>query len=451
MVPYEATQGDPKALERRRVIARFIRQYRRVEKARKLVPSKPLNFKLDFDEGKLGTKLTVDESVHRLVNLLRPFLRKGSELELRGVFEALRGERQEAFAPQEVRDFESAMSALEHGEIELRCDGKLVTQREAYDYVSDGTYFDERPEAAEFLKTHAVGPTRGTLWFEFYSFSIGALRIASWLYGCALEPRPTWEPRSEVVGDCIYCRRTDGGFSSEEHVLPESLGGDGDVLKRGVVCDRCNNRVLSILDETLISFGPIAAMRVFNVPFTKEGKMPRAKLGQVSLEKRFPRVIRIEHGANKDVFAGARPLPNGMIGFQIQGREKANWRELARAFFKIALNMVAFHKGRERACEPEFDAARRFILEDADFQGYFFMASSGIPSGDVQATLTENSGLMLVEFDFFGVRCGVHLQEKPLMVDAMEIAKEAAEKGMGMIPLFGKPLPLVEVTPKKSA
>lgn len=37
---------------------------------------------------------------------------------------------------------------------------------------------------------------------------------------------------------CIFCRRHDGGFTSREHVFPESLGNEEVVLPRGVVCDR---------------------------------------------------------------------------------------------------------------------------------------------------------------------------------------------------------------------
>ena len=41
-----------------------------------------------------------------------------------------------------------------------------------------------------------------------------------------------------VVSDCLFCRRGDGGWTSREHVIPESMGNTELILPPGVVCDR---------------------------------------------------------------------------------------------------------------------------------------------------------------------------------------------------------------------
>ena len=69
----ESDGNDPSVAVRRRVIARFIRQYRRVEGARKLVPENPVGLKLTFEEQRLSVGLKVEDAMHRLVIGLRPF------------------------------------------------------------------------------------------------------------------------------------------------------------------------------------------------------------------------------------------------------------------------------------------------------------------------------------------------------------------------------------------
>jgi hypothetical protein len=57
---------------------------------------------------------------------------------------------------------------------------------------------------------------------------------------------------------CLFCRGVTGRFSGEEHVFSRGLGNvDEKVLPRGVVCDKCNGRTLSLLDQVLVNFPPI--------------------------------------------------------------------------------------------------------------------------------------------------------------------------------------------------
>jgi len=452
----ESVKNEPSVAVRRRVIARFIRQYRRVEDARKRVPENPVRLSLSFTEQRLSAELHVEDAMHRLVIGLRPFLQKESGIELRDVFAALKEHRPEGFfSEQEVVDFDAAMKALEEEDSGLHCDERAVTRRESYDYIADGGYFDEKDEAVEFLKGLEGGPALSILRFHFFSVSLDALRIASWLYRCMQEPAAgraaVRGETSPIQGDCIFCRKADGGFTSQDHVFPESLAGDDEVLPRGYVCDRCNHGALSHLDEALANFPPIAVLRVFYLPFTKKGKLPDARIGQLSLRKRFPRVIRIQRGSNRAVFTDPKPLPDGMVGHTLRMEVKANWRQLARAFFRMALNVIAFRQGRDRACAPEFDAARRFILGDQDFQGYFIIASQGKPTPEVQVRVQDAPAATLVALSVYGVYGEMNLQETPLSGDVMEIAREAAEKGFGMIPLFGEPVPLVPVVPEEPA
>jgi hypothetical protein len=51
---------------------------------------------------------------------------------------------------------------------------------------------------------------------------------------------------------CLFCKSSDGDFTSREHIFPETVGNtDLAMLPPGVVCDRCNNGPLARLDKAL--------------------------------------------------------------------------------------------------------------------------------------------------------------------------------------------------------
>ena len=87
---------------------------------------------------------------------------------------------------------------------------------------------------------------------------------------------------------CLFCRRSDDGFTSREHIVPESLGNHELILPVGVVCDRCNHSVCSPLDTALLDFAPVAMMcTIFGVR-SNGGKMPWVKFDNGTLQARAP-------------------------------------------------------------------------------------------------------------------------------------------------------------------
>jgi hypothetical protein len=65
--------------------------------------------------------------------------------------------------------------------------------------------------------------------------------------------------------------RSDGGITSEEHPVPESIGNHELVLPRGVVCDRCYNGPLAALDEALVDSFMIKCRRAeWGIPSKQE-------------------------------------------------------------------------------------------------------------------------------------------------------------------------------------
>jgi hypothetical protein len=107
---------------------------------------------------------------------------------------------------------------------------------------------------------------------------------------------------------CLYCKQTEGPFTSVEHVIPETLGNQGlrgkppIVLPKGVVCDECNHGKLSNLDNALIDFSPISLMRTRYGVRSKRGELSSTKLSNARLRSLSPGNILIEPGSSKNAF-----------------------------------------------------------------------------------------------------------------------------------------------------
>jgi len=74
---------------------------------------------------------------------------------------------------------------------------------------------------------------------------------------------------------CIFCMTKTGPFSTREHVLPESLGGgDWAVLPDGLLCDSCQNKFGSEIEQQALGDYPFSFLRTFLGIPTKKGKAP---------------------------------------------------------------------------------------------------------------------------------------------------------------------------------
>ena len=71
---------------------------------------------------------------------------------------------------------------------------------------------------------------------------------------------------------CLYCR-SDGPFSTQEHLIPESLGNDELVLI-GEVCDACQRYFGKEVERYVPDKTPIAVWRVLLQIPTKKRHQP---------------------------------------------------------------------------------------------------------------------------------------------------------------------------------
>jgi hypothetical protein len=217
---------------------------------------------------------------------------------------------------------------------------------------------------------------------------------------------------AEEGAQCIYCLKRDGDFSTEEHVIPESLGGDEIVLS-GCVCSTCNN-VLSQLDQTLLEFEPIAMLRTMYGPLTKKGRFPSARLGNLDIVKVASRELRMTLKTPSAVTT-TEHLEDGTVRFSIKGKGRKRFDPvpLARALFKVGLGLVAHHAGPEVALESRYDQARGFVMSGMPMPNHLVISTTGTPHATISTWCNPTDESTVVGLDIFGVAFAFNLAATP--------------------------------------
>ncbi len=219
-------------------------------------------------------------------------------------------------------------------------------------------------------------------------------------------------------GPCIYCRTIDAPFTSEEHVVPESLVGDELILPRGMVCDVCNSGALSDLDNCLQNSPLLGLHRVLYGPgFTKQGKRPIANFQNAFLSRHGDTHIQLRP---KDRTGGIRDfeeLPDGTSRFSVSLKRHFDHVKFSRALQKIGLGAFALKKGRDPALDQRFDTARSFILQGGTFPSSWILALSGPPAPGGSLRFWDVHPLALFALEVSGVRMGFPLEPTPRLED----------------------------------
>jgi len=205
---------------------------------------------------------------------------------------------------------------------------------------------------------------------------------------------------------CLICSSTGGIFRSAEHPVPESLGGVS-VLPKGVVCDRCNNERLAVLDQAALKLAPFAAQRVFKgIPSKSTGKVPDVRLQGGVLRSTGPNAIALDMDGTTEMM---RELghTDGRIHFNLsmKGGPRMTPRYVALLsswLLKIALATAWFQHG-DAVLQSRFDNVRDSI-SDGPRDGYVAFARRGTPSPSIttQHWIGEDSNIAVIA-DVYGM------------------------------------------------
>ncbi|VAW37648.1 hypothetical protein MNBD_CHLOROFLEXI01-2625, partial [hydrothermal vent metagenome] len=373
----------------------FERHYNKTRKvARKLEKSGLFHFnaKYDVQNGfSSETKIPDQDLTIRFAILMRRFLKDTDRLFYKKLWDFIQIEFESELSQTIVEKINKEIERLKKNNISIKINDEDINAESVYELIAEGEYFSTEKKARDFLSLDSNPMVSPVFWFQFYNYTIESFAVISFIFSLLCDLKKG-EGYKEKYGDfqleqssCIYCLSKTGDFKSEEHIFPEGLGNEKLILPRGYVCDTCNHKKLSGLDEALLNFGPIAFLRVQFVPITKSGKLPVANFQNIFMKRTSPRQIHIEPKDRTGNPIIQEDLGDGWFSYQSNIRGKTfDPKLIARALFKIALGMVAFGDGNQKACEKRYDPARAFILHKQNFSNNFLMLTKGKPQPSVQ-------------------------------------------------------------------
>ena len=170
-------------------------------------------------------------------------------------------------------------------------------------------------------------------------------------------------------------------FTSVEHIFPETLGNTEKLLPAGVVCDQCNNGVLSTLDSALCGWTPISMMKTIYGIETKAGKRPEFRFDNGSLRSEQPGHVRLDLDSGKWHQSGL-PAPPGLESWSFTAQKMdASPKKLSmlhRSLVKIAVELAWLDHGEQKLLGSEFDHERDIVLHGGH-SGYVGMVTKGNP------------------------------------------------------------------------
>lgn len=74
---------------------------------------------------------------------------------------------------------------------------------------------------------------------------------------------------------CIFCKIISTNSKSVEHIIPESMGNKEHILRKGVVCDKCNQYFSHKVEKEVMDTHYFKHLRHRNDIESKKGKIPK--------------------------------------------------------------------------------------------------------------------------------------------------------------------------------
>jgi hypothetical protein len=421
-------------------VEKFTRYYHKV---RKVIPefgdTSISSLRIEYRNKSLHAEMNTParDQAARLVALMRRFLNTNDDLHYRKIWIYLLHSFGHLIPNKIVEEIDKRIERMQRGQVQFKVNDKILTSEDIYNLISEGGYFNDSEESCQKLDEFSKIPTvKSFFWHQFFAYTLDGFYLASRLFDVIklIQKDPECKSSSrESLNHCIYCMKKSGSFNSKEHIIPEVLGNDELILPRGYVCDRCNNEVLSRLDNFLLDFEPISFLRVIYSPYTKAGEFPTASYQNISIKKTDPRNIVLTAKDKSGWLENLKEMGDGQISFSINIKgKKFDPKMIGRALYKIALGIVAYDQGLEVACDSKFDMARAFILKGDSFPNNLLILNKGKPKPEVTVEHHELADGTPFLVDIFGIVFLLNLQPHPYM----ELNKDLRHAGFKAFPLY---------------
>lgn len=240
--------------------------------------------------------------------------------------------------------------------------------------------------------------------FMVVSASAGREHIGDY----APDERPRLRPTPQQLAwasregrSCLYCCEPNP-VGGEEHVLSVALGNWFWVLPPNVVCRRCNNGVLSVLDTTLQQDPLVSLVRVLAGVRGRKGQPARAGASNVQLARSEDGRLKIQTNHERHV---VRREDEIRIRTKWVNRGPRQQRNTARALLKFALGLVWLAKGPEEAFAAKYDHVRAAVAGDSKVPIRYGFENPELPSHAVQGFVITHESMrgLRVSLTYLGI------------------------------------------------
>jgi len=406
-------------------IEKFKKQYHLAKRTASLISGDKFNLNLNFEQS-TGLKSTIslpaEEKLSRFMVCIRPFANPEDDLYFKNIIEFI---ITNSITVNEniIEKLKALSSRIERGPINFQLETESYTALDLFLIFSKAEYFDEDKDALKTIENIRKIPIIGQLAnFQFHNYAYDVYRMCAELYRI-IRDFENENAQEEIVKEntnhsCIYCKSTvQTDFNYPEHVFPESLGNTELVLEKGVVCDICNNGILSQLDTHLVEHDAISMLKVLYVPInTKTGKYPKATFQNWKITKRHPRKLILEaQSGSKNSFIDHSTENQAKFTINTVGRNKFDPKMLARSLYKISLGVLCLKYGRESVLDQKYDLARDFILGKSKcFPNSLLLTENITPNQHVSCSIYYiNNGGTISSFNIFGLKFLLNLEPIP--------------------------------------
>jgi len=427
------------------LLEKFRQQYHKV---RQIIPELTnhnlSNLKIEYKDNKLNTELNTPkhELSIRFVVLMRRYLNVYDDLYYINIWSYLRKHFNKYIPKSSFDEIERRIAKMNQGQMKFTVNNEVFTAERIYSLISAGGYFNDDKNAQNKLEELSQIPIVKTFfWHQFFRYTLDGFCLVSMLFDVfkTIEKSQEWQVsfgnKNKSPNICIYCLKSSESFSSQEHIIPEGLGNEELILPKGLVCDTCNNGILSNLDHYLQVFEPISFLKVLYTQQTKEGKLPKGNYQNILVKKNHPRNIVFSAKDKSGWIKNFKEFANGQISFSIDIKGKRfDPKKLGRSLYKIALGMVAFDRGFDAACDPKYDDARAFILHGKDFPNNLLILMNAKPNAQVTVMHQELAGGTGFAIDIFGIMFLLNLQPFPVI----ELKEELEQANFKIFPLYNE-------------
>ncbi|MDQ7818354.1 MAG: HNH endonuclease [Melioribacteraceae bacterium] len=284
---------------------------------------------------------------------------------------------------------------------------------ELFNSYNSDTTANRTDEIVELIKKPVVSQI---VWFEFYSYTMNLFCILSKISGLVHIIQKSFESVDIPKTPCIICKSIDNDFKSREHIFPESLGNTGLILEPGFVCDICNNGLLSELDEELLKFSPVAFLKVYYSPFTKNGKSPSANFQNMKMIKTRSRRIDI---IAKDKSAKIKKEKVAGDIYKVRTTFRGgtfNNVSISRSLHKIAYETLTLERGKDFVLNARYDNTREFIKNKIKPYNNLFFSTNISPQNILQCIFNINDKGTIFIVNIYGLLFMLNLENDPTLL-----------------------------------